>query len=295
MNKIKTISIAFITALIALTLGVLWSQQQAAPVEDKQPGKKVTVLTTFFPLYDFTRNVGKDRIELAILFTQTPEVSSLRSEDVQKINQADLLVKNGVGLEPVIDDLVKSSDNKNITVVDTSQGVSIAAGDPHIWLDPQNAIIQVQNIRDGLIGGDPANAAFYQQNAETYIQQLRQLDQAMRAGLTPLPKKDFVAFHSAFGYFAKRYGLNQAATIEEFPGKEPSPQYLAEVIATIKRLRSGAIFSEPQFSPKVVETIAHDLGLPVRVLDPVETGDPNRDSYISIMRKNLQTLEEAFR
>lgn len=271
------------------------------------PSEKPRVLTTFFTLYDFTRQVGQDRIDLDILFTQTPEVASFRPEDIQKINRADLVIKNGVGLEPVLDDLIASSDNQDVAVVDTSRGIAILeseeeeaghdheAGNPHIWLDPHNAIIQVQHIRDALAAADGANAAFYQQNAERYIEQLRQLDEDIAERLAPLPKKDFVAFHSAFGYFTRRYGLRQAAVIEEFPGKEPSPAYLAEVMATIQELEINAIFAEPQFSPRVVEAIARDLGLTVRVLNPIESGNPAVDSYLAAMRTNAQVLEETLR
>lgn len=290
--------------LVVIAFLGFWLSQTAAPRPEPTPSSsRLQVLTTFFPLYDFTRAVGGDRIELDILFTQTPEVASFRPADIQKINAADVLIQNGVGLEPVLADMLQSSDNKDITVVDTSHGVAVlnsaeethedGAGDPHIWLDPTNAVIQVQNIRDALMHADPANASFYQNQAAEYLTKLQQLDKDCAVRISALPKKEFVAFHAAFRYFANRYGLHQVAVIEEFPGKEPSPQYLAGVIATIRQFGISAIFVEPQFSPKVMEAIAHDLGLTVRVLDPIETGSLERDSYISLMHQNLQTLEEA--
>ncbi len=303
MSPTKTTSlILLLIALAALALAIFWYRPPVAPSITTSSHTKVRVLTTFFPLYDFTRNIGKDRIALDILFTQTPEVASFRAGDIQKINQAQLLIKNGAGLEPVVDDLIKSSDNKNIVVVDTSQGIPIlgsggevGAGNPHIWLDPLNAIKQVETIRDALVSADPPNTPFYQDNAAAYIEQLKALDQEIRTSLATVSRRDFVAFHDAFVYFAQRYGLHQAAVIEEFPGKEPSPQYLAHVITTIKQLGITVIFSEPQFSPKVVEAIAHDLHVQVQVLDPIETGNLETDSYLSLMRKNLQTLVETLR
>ncbi len=262
------------------------------------------VVTTFFPLYDFTKEIAGNRVDLDILFSQTPEVSSFSPADVQKINRADLLIKNGSNLEPVLDDLVAASDNKNIIVVDTSKGITILTteetggyGDPnpHIWLNPQNAIIQVQNIRDALAAQDPQNAEFYRQNSENYVNLLRQLDREIENEVRNFSQKDFIAFHPAFSYFAKRYGLKQAAVIEEFPGKEPAPGYISEIIQTIKNFGVRAIFSEPQFSPRIVKVIAQDLGIEVRELDPAETGDLERDSYISIMRTNLKTLKEAMK
>ena len=273
--------------------------------------KKLKIVTTFFPIYDFAREVGKDKIDLEILFSQTPEVVSFSPTEIQKIHKADIIIKNGAGLEPVLDELMAASDHPNIIKIDTSEGIvtfspveqielTESGGknkhgniDPHIWLDPNNAVVQVENIRDAFALHDSANADFYRRNAEKYIRELRALDQEIQETLNKLHKKDFISFHSAFQYFAKRYGLNQAATIEEFPGKEPSPRYLSEVIKLIRKLEISSIFSEPQFSPKVVEVIAHDLNLKVYALDPIETGDPTKDSYISIQRKNLGILQEA--
>ena len=164
---------------------------------------------------------------------------------------------------------------------------------PHIWLDPNNAIIQVGNIRDAFITRDPQNADVYRINADRYIDELRVLDQEIRETTNSFSAKDFIAFHSAFKYFAERYGIRQVAAIEEFPGKEPSPKYLSEMIKLIRKLGITAIFSEPQFSPKIVEVIARDLHLTVYELNPVETGDRVKDSYISIMRKNLEILKDA--
>lgn len=297
--------------LLSFFLGSgVFTSKETSPT---QSGSQLQVLTTFFPIYDFAKQVGGDRVNLDILFSQTPEVSSFSSADIQKINNADFVIKNGAGFEPVLDELIVASDNTDIVVVDTSKGIATLSPDegieleehegeeerghgsiePHIWLDPNNAIIQVGNIRDAFIVHDPQNADFYRKNAEQYIAELRALDQEIREITDMLPKKDFVSFHSAFKYFAKRYNLKQAAVIEEFPGKEPSPRYLSELIKLIRELNITAIFSEPQFSPKVVEVIAQDLNLKVYALDPVEAGDLEKDSYISIMRKNLEILREA--
>ena len=282
---------------------------------DRDQNRKLNVVTTFFPLYDFTRAVGGDRVQIELLFSQTPEVASFSPSDILRINRADLVVKNGIGLEAVLDDLISSSDNRDVWVVDTSEGIQLLDSferievegsevkeehghglrDPHIWLDPQHAMIQIGHIRDAFVTLDPAHADEYAARAQNLLGELVFLDQEIANAAAQFRKKDFIAFHSAFQYFAKRYGLNQAAVIEEFPGKDPSPGYLAGVARIVGELGIVVIFVEPQFSPKVAEVIARDLGLQVRVLDPIETGDPLRDSYISLMRKNLDVLTEAMR
>lgn len=289
----------FVIALLVLLLkGV---GQRNGNVSLSAPGTKLRVVATFFPLYDFTRQVGKDKINLAVLFTQTPEVAAFTPSDIQKINSADLVIKNGLEFEVVLEDLIAASDNRDVAIVDASTNAEFLTSedeygglrDPHIWLDPHNAMREVQTIADALSAYDPANAGFYHENAERYLAELRALDAEIKTDVAGYRSKDFVSFHSAFRYFANRYGLNQAAVIEPFIGKEPSPTYIAGVIETIKSKKISAIFSEPQFSPKVVQVIARDLGLTIRALDPLETGDIVQDSYISIMRKNLAVLREA--
>lgn len=300
---------AFLITAAAFGLNVLTQDKNELEIDGKP-----NVIATFFPLYDFTREIAGDRINLDIIFTQTPEVSSFSPNDIEKINKAHLVIKNGIGLEPILDELILASDNKDVTVADTSEGVIFAKNpgdiethededrhqdhglaDPHIWLNPQNAIIQVKNIRDALIQLDPENAQFYRENSETYISKLIELDQRLYIEISALSEKDFIAFHSAFGYFAQRYGLNQVAVIEEFPGKEPSPKYISDVIRTIKETGAKVIFSEPQFSPRIADALAKDLNLTVYPLNPVETGDISRDSYVKIMEDNLLTLKNALR
>lgn len=277
--------------------------------------EKIRVMATFFPLYDFTKNIGGDRIRVDILFPQTPEVASFKPTDVRKAREADIIVKNGAGLEPILDKLISTAGKKDLVVVDTSAGIEILSpiegyvlsndgdgesgkenlltGDPHIWLDPQNAIIQTLNIRDAFIAYDPNNSDFYRQNAARYVVKMQNLDEEIKTEIDKLAKKDFISFHPAFQYFARRYGLNQVAVFEEFPGQEPSPKKIAEIINIIKEKQVRALFAEPQFSPKIMEAIAKDLGLEVRVLNPIETGDLEKDSYIGIMKNNLKTLQKA--
>lgn len=345
MNKRTVISLVIVALLFVVVAGMVWYQQQPSRRDiDLEPGERLRVVTTFFPLYDFAREIAGDEIELTMLFTQTPEVASFRPADIQQINEADLVIQNGAGLEPVLDELISSSDNKDVVVITTSRGIALrepsesvlfeadsgdghegdhhddeehadgheehneaeheedAHGhvhehgdlDPHIWLDPNHASVQVQNIAAALIQADPENAELYDAKAQAYIAELMQLDEEIEQQAAGFRQRDFVAFHPAFKYLAARYGLNQAAVIEESPGQEPTPRYVADVIATIRELNITAIFSEPQFSPRVVDSIARDTGLTVHVLDPIESGQPDTDeSYLSRMRENLASLTKA--
>ena len=256
---------------------------------------KLKVLTTIAPLYSFTKNITGDFADVDNLLPSGvgPHEYSFSPLDVKKIIGADVLIKNGVNLESWMDKLIASAGKKNLIIVDTSSGIKIINNDPHIWLSPKNAIIQVENITNELIKTDPGHSEAYKNNAENYIQRLKTLNKEILEEVNKLKQKEFVAFHSAFLYFAKDYGLKQAAVIQEYPEKEPSPKHIAFVINTIRDAGIKAIFSEPQISPKIVEAIAKDLNLQVYSLDTLETGAPYPEWYEDKIRANLAVLKKA--
>ena len=134
------------------------------------------------------------------------------------------------------------------------------------------------------------------ENAADYIAQLQSLDQEIKNETQSFSSREFITFHPAWTYFAKRYGLVEAAVIEEAPGKEPSPEYIMHVIDVAKAIKVKAIFAEPQFSTKAADSIARDSGAKVLLLDPI--GGPKlagKDSYISLMEYNVEQMGEAMR
>jgi len=264
---------------------------------------KVRVAVSIPPLADFVRQVGGERVEVVTLVPPGASVHTYEPSprQIEFVARAEMLVLNGLGLEFWADKVVKGSGNPKLLVVDTSVGVETLAGDedeggvnPHIWLDPVRAMVQVANIRDGLIKVDPGNSEFYRGNAGRYIQQLGALDKEIAARTQAWAHKEFISFHSAWVYFAQRYGLQQVAVLEEFPGKEPSPEYLAQVVNLARRIEARAIFAEPQLSPKLAQTVASESGKAVLLLDP-EGGVESRNTYIELMRYNVGEMEKALK
>lgn len=258
--------------------------------------EKLQIMTTFFPLYVFTKNVAGDVADTDVLLPPGvgPHEYQAKPGDIKRFGKADILVINGVQMEEFLDDMIKSAGKTDLQIVDTSKSISLIDYDPHIWLSPKNAIKQTEAIRDALMKADAKNAPAYQKNADAFIARLQNLDQEITQKVMTFKTKDFIAFHPAFTYFSRDYGLNTVAVIEESPGKEPTPQYLAHLIDLIRSKRVRAVFSEPQFSPKIVELIAEETGITVHELDPMETGEFRFDAYEIIMKKNLQALEAAF-
>ena len=272
--------------------------QKAGSSESQLYNKKLRVLTTIAPLYSFAKNIAGDAATVENLLPSgtDPHEYSLNPGDLIKITQAQIIIKNGIGLETWLDKLIAdqspSSGGKPI-VVDSASGINIINSDPHIWLSPRNAIIQVKNISEALIKADPVNSNIYRKNAADYLKRLENLDREITDIIGKLGKKEFVPLHSAFLYFARDYGLRQAAVIQEFPDKEPTPGHISDVINIIRANNIKFIFSEPGVSNKIVEMLARDLRLQVYRLDTIETGVLSPEFYEERMRANLEAFKTA--
>ncbi|MCL6473319.1 MAG: metal ABC transporter substrate-binding protein [Firmicutes bacterium] len=299
------------TALAVLLLAVMLlagcSKSKGAfhaGTSEKEIGK-LKVVTTFAPLYSFAVNVAGDAAVVENLVPIGASIHSFQAKpsDIKKIARADVLIINGVGLEEFLDDIVRGAANPGLTIVDTSKSIKVLEshdkdehqdGDPHIWLSPENAVKQVEAIRDALIKADPKNAKSYSKNAEAYIERLKRLDVDIAKELASAKKEKYFVFHNAYQYFEKQYGIRNSGSIEEFPGKEPSPRQMARIIDYIKDHGARIVFTEPQFSPKVIDVLRQDYGIYTGVLDPIGQ-ELSRDGYEKNMRRNLSSLMKAFK
>ncbi|GAA3948940.1 zinc ABC transporter substrate-binding protein [Actinomadura viridis] len=168
------------------------------------------------------------------------------------------------------------------------------AHDPHIWLDPSRMATIATALGDRLAAADSAHAAGYKARAAAVAGELTALDRAFQDGLKSCERETIVTAHAAFGYLADRYGLKQVSIAGVDPSAEPSPRRVAELTHEVKETGSTTIFTETLVSPKVAETLARSAGVRTAVLDPVEgVKQGSSDDYLSIMRKNLETLKPA--
>jgi zinc transport system substrate-binding protein len=281
------------TVLLLSALGILLSSCDS--VEPPENGK-ILVVASINPLVSLTQAVAGNRAEVVRLVPPgaSPHTYEPTPSQITLIGRADVLVLIGMGLEYWADDLVSAADNPDLVVVDSSRNVEPIARNHHIWLNPLNAVSQVELIRDALVEIDPERASIYEDNAARYIEELRALDQDVQNEIESWSQKSFIAFHPAWVYFAKRYGLNQAAVVEETPGHEPSAQELALIIEEARRLGVRAIFAEPQLPANEAETIAEETGAQVLFLDPIG-GTKAPDDYIGLIRYNVETMAKAMK
>ncbi len=287
-------------------------QEAASTPSSQSVTGKTKVVTTFLPMYIFTKAVTGDAADVEILVPPGTEVHEYQAtpNNVKAIATANVLVKNGLGLEAFLEDTVKNAQNPKLTQIDASKDIKPlneispvektakeedhehAEGNPHVWLDPVLAKQQVSNIRDGLIAADPANKATYEANAANYIKQLSSLNSEFQQTLQKTPNCTFVTFHDAYPYLAQRYNLKQLAVVE-IPEDQLAPADVQNAVNAVKKYKVKALFSEPGVDNKLLKSLSQDLKLTLRPLDSLETGKTNPQYYFQAMKANLQTLETA--
>lgn len=303
------------TGLLALALVLVGCVAPRQTNDSSSGGKAFKVVTTFLPITLFTKAVAGDCATVTALIPPNlgPHDFQAKPGDLTALRQAGVLVKNGLGMEAFLDKLVASAGNSQLKVIDSSRGVTTlesaehedghdgdpdhGAVNPHIWLDPLRAVQQVATIRDGLIQADPSCAEGYRRNAAAYTAQLTQLNSEIAGQLEPYRGKTFVAFHDFAPYFAQRYGL-KADYLVDVPELNPAPADLQRVAAEVKSSQLKALLSEPQEGSRSFNTLAKDLGVKVVVFDPMETATEeasrNPATYVSVMRRNVADLRQAF-
>lgn len=279
--------------LLAALGATLLVSRARGPARD---GGGLRVVTTTPVLYSLTAQVlgGDGTITNLVPPGASPENYALQPLDAEALSRADVVVRNGLNFEQFLEGALAAHIQRGITVITASAGIATAGDppDPHVWVDPLRAVRIVENIADGLASGDPAHAASYRARAAASAERLRSLDAEFESQLAPLSEKRFIAFHPAWGYFAERYGLEQLAVIEQVPGREPTAQELGEIIALVRAAGMRALMSEPQFSPKIVEVLARDLGLAVQEVNP-EGGELSAEGYERFMRANVAAFIRA--
>jgi len=289
-TRIAIISIAVIIPLSSFA--VLNSSQSMILDEPKINEQKVVAIVSFFPLYEFTKEIGREKVDVTLLVPSGVEPHDWEPtiKDLQLMQQADVIIINGIGFENWIDNI--DSVNSDVKVVDTSIGISILESDPHIWLNPVMAQKQVENIVDSLSKVDPLNEKYYKQNGISYIKKLEELDNKISYELSSC-KKDFIAFHNAFSYFANQYDLNQHTVLKSNePHEEPTAKSLENIINLARDLDSNVIFTEEAVDKRTSQIVANEIGAKVLTLSPLEIGDSQTD-FIKKMEENLLHLKEA--
>ena len=275
----------------------------ASPPGQAQAG--TTVVASMSILADLVREVGGGRVHVETLIGPGGDAHVFQPSpaDARRVALSQLLFVNGLGLEGWLGRLVQASGGK-ARIVTLSTGVkSLRAAqtlDPHAWQDIANTKIYIANIRDALIGSDPAGRDEYARRAAEYTIQLDRLDAEIRAGIAsiPAPRRRIITSHDAFGYFAAAYGMTFIAPQGVSTDSEASSRDVARIIRQIRAEKIPAVFLENISDPRLMNQIARETGAAVgdRVFsDSLSDADGPASSYLAMMRHNLDAFTRALR
>lgn len=268
--------------------------------------EKPRVVTSFSILADMTRAVGGEHIQLNNLVGPDSDAHTYETtpDDARAVRQAQLVVENGLGFEPWLDRLVKSTETR-AQVIQASHGViprsleedGQTIPDPHAWNNLANADIYVDNIAKALEKLDPANAADYRRNAEAYLKQAHALLAYAKDKLGNLPadRRTLVTSHDAFGYLGQAYGLKLLAPQGLSTEREASATEVAELIRQIREQHIRAVFVENIKDPRLMQQIAEESGAKIGGTlhsDALASEGP-ASTYLGLYRSNVDTLYQA--
>jgi ABC-type Zn uptake system ZnuABC Zn-binding protein ZnuA len=295
MTDRKIAATAGVLALLAAGAGC--SRQGVS----RPPEGKVQVVASIFPLADIVRRVGGRFVEVHCLVGpgQSPHAFSLQAAQIEQLSRARLIVMVGLGVDDWASPRAGGEGSAAVRRLGDeylqAPGDRPAAheGDPHVWLHLPFAVWAVEQIRGELARIDPAHADAYRRQAEAYAGKLDDLDRQYARTLAATRQKRFVTFHKAYSYIADRYGLEQMS-LHDADAAGFGAERMERVTAFVADHRVGAIFAEPQFDPRKLQTLARVTGARVGTLDAL--GNPNvagYDSYLALMRSNLRSLADA--
>jgi zinc transport system substrate-binding protein len=288
--------------LLPLSLVVLTAAAAAEP----------KVLATLKPVHSLVAGVmeGASRPDLLIGGALSEHSYALKPSDARKVRDATLIFEIGPDMETYLSGALTTAGGR-VVVLEQAPGVKRIAArqgglwgddhdghdhghggtDPHVWLDPQNAIAFTKAIADALVRTDPAHAALYRANAARRIAMLQGLDRELAATLAPVKDRPYLVFHDAYHYFEARYALKPAGAVTVAPDRPVGARRIAELRQTVASGRALCLFREPQFPPKLIETLDQDTKAHVGVLDPLGADlEPGPDLYPKLMRDLAQSL-----
>lgn len=299
MKKTKSIIVTIIIA-IWIAAGVTACSSGTADEEGK-----INVMTSFFPIYDMTRQIGGEHVNVTNMIPTgiDPHDWTYRSQDLVNMTDAQLFIYNGAGFDDWwVDEMLTSLGARKPAVAVASEGIELITHrhgdvDPHVWLSPASALKIAENIKNALVAADPEHATDYEENYALLQNELELLHADYEAALTDAPRKEFVTSHQAFAYLARDYGLTQLSVMGLTTEAEPTSQDIKRIVDFIEEHDVKYILFEELASPELAKTLANDLGIELLSLHPIEgltkQQEEAGETYISLMRHNLAALQLA--
>ena len=272
---------------------------------------RITVAASFYPVYIFTLNLlnGIEEINVECMAEQSVGCLhdyNLTAKDARLLSDARILVVNGAGMESFLEDAFESVEN--LKVIDSSENITLICNEAHhdevdhnhhhhenshIWLSVDNAKVQVENIKNGLVAEFPEYEENIQGNYEDYIARLDALIEKRKNAMSGDKNTSVISFHGAFEYLGKDLGFHIADTIESAEGAEPSAKELAHLVSEIKEENIKALLVEPDYTGSAAGILSRETDTKIYTLNPIISGDTKLTAYEDIMEENYKIILEV--
>lgn len=296
MKKVtKYIIIAIVVLVIIAALVILNINKNNR--ESKDDGA-VKIVTSFYPMYIIAENItnGAENIELVNMADVNAGCLhdyTLTTEDMRKVENADIFIMNGLGMESFIEKMIAS--NNDMYVIDSSkdaQNVILSSDgvNAHIWTSIDNYILQVKYISKELISRNQENAEIYQKNADEYVQKLEELKKEFETKLQNLRGKQAICLNEAFAYLGQELGLQMTTIATDHEESTMSAETLSDIIDKAKQESIQIIIVDKNDNKANAETIANETGAKIYELNSGLTGSLDKNAYIDVMKENLSVL-----
>lgn len=266
----------------------------AASSQEEVDNGKIDVAVSIGPEVEFVKAVGGDKVNVILMVPSgsDPHTYEPLPGQLTRVSNAKMYAEVGTPVEFENNYMSKiKSINPTMLVVNCSKGVNLISNtaenesdevDPHIWTDPKNAEIMVENIYQGMVKLDPADKDYFQKNRDQYLKKLEELDKNTTKLIKGKKSPIIIVFHPAFGYYAKEYNLTMIAAM--INDEEPSPQRLAMLVDTAKKYNISVVFTEPQYDPKYMQSVASQIGGRVVFVNDLD------ENYL----QNMENVSKAF-
>ncbi|WP_053367474.1 metal ABC transporter solute-binding protein, Zn/Mn family [Bacillus sp. FJAT-27245] len=320
--KKKTLALIFLIA--GMLLSACGGTAGQTP-EHKDKKEALTVYTTVYPLQYFTERIGGKHVEVHSIYPPGADEHSYEpsQKDMISLAESDLFVYIGLGLEGFVEKAKDSLKNEQVKMVAAAKDIELEDGheteiesedhgheeeagehghhhggiDPHVWLDPVYAKSLAAEIEKALAEEQPENRAEFEKNYQDLASDLDELDQKFKDAAANAKHKEIIVSHAAFGYWESRYGIKQVSIAGMSTASEPTQKDMERIISTVKKAGINYILVEQNISPKLAKTVQAETGAKIiqvhNLATRTEKDIKDKETYFSLMEKNLETLNKA--
>ena len=303
MKKEKIIKIVIIALVIVLIIGfIIWRniERNRNQAEDTT---SVKIVTSFYPMYLIVENITEGASNIELVNMADVNVGclhdyTLTTEDMKKVEDADVFITNGLGMENFLEKVINA--NANMKIIDSSKNIENTISheeetNAHIWTNTEKYIQQIQNIKEGLQEADSANREVYEANANQYIQEIENLKEEYAEKLQALEERKAINLNEAFEYLGQELGMEMTTIETDHEESTLSAEMLRTIIDNMKEQDIEMIIVAKEDNKTNAETIANETGAKIYELNSGLTGGLEKEAYLTATEENWKILlgEEA--